>query len=40
MTFPQGEADDQEYPCLLRATDGGEAKFSTHVRGITLKTYF
>ncbi|KAJ8078464.1 hypothetical protein PM082_012746 [Marasmius tenuissimus] len=28
---PKSEAEDAEYPCLIRATDGGQVKFSTRV---------
>lgn len=32
MAPVQGVDDDREYPCLVRVTDGGTAKFSTKVR--------
>ena len=31
MKPAEGEVDTREYPCLLRATDGGKTKFSTQV---------
>ncbi|KAF9264942.1 signal recognition particle, SRP9/SRP14 subunit [Marasmius fiardii PR-910] len=28
---PKNETEDSEYPCLIRVTDGGKAKFSTRI---------
>jgi signal recognition particle subunit SRP14 len=32
MKIEEGSSDTREYPCLLRATDGKSAKFSTRVK--------
>jgi signal recognition particle subunit SRP14 len=34
MAQADGAEDTREYPCLIRVTDGGSAKFSTRVRAI------
>ena len=34
MKFEEGVSDTREYPCLVRATDGKSAKFSTRVKSL------
>ncbi|KAK1232493.1 hypothetical protein PQX77_004344 [Marasmius sp. AFHP31] len=36
---PKSEAEDTEYPCLIRATDGGQVKFSTRVSSSQLPAF-
>ena len=35
MKFEEGSTDTREYPCLVRATDGKSAKFSTRVKSFS-----
>ncbi|KAJ6541671.1 signal recognition particle, SRP9/SRP14 subunit [Mycena capillaripes] len=39
MVAAAGSDDDREYPCLVRVTDGGAAKFSTRVNSSELEKF-